>query len=284
VAYKLINSPQNTGKTEPLAYIDASMKAGYDGVGIRTFRAPGRTYNFNPIIGNKDLERDVHQALKDSGLEVYDLYSFYLQPEMDWDVITPALEYGGVIGCKYVLVIGDDPEWSRMVDSMGRLIDIIEPLGMKATFEAFAREAVAPRPMLSPMAACLKFIQDCKPKYVGMCLDPRQQYRDEHGFESLRGIGTDRNLIPYVQLNDQATHGGSLGILPGDGFVPLYDYLDALPPDIDISVEAQMPPNVYTGAEWCKVSVERIRRYLERYLADRGTRQEALANGATATR
>jgi len=56
---QLINSPQNTGRTEPLAYIDASMKAGYDGVGIRTFRAPGRSYNFNPIVGNTDLERDV---------------------------------------------------------------------------------------------------------------------------------------------------------------------------------------------------------------------------------
>jgi sugar phosphate isomerase/epimerase len=267
--YRLINSPQNTGKTEPLAYIEATLKAGYDGVGIRTFRAPGRMYNFNPIVGNKDLERDVKSALDASGLEVYDLYSFYLQPEMDWDVITPALEYGGVIGCKYVLVIGDDPDWTRMVDSMGRLIDIIQPLGMRAVFEAFARQAVADRPMLSPMAACLKFIEDCKPKYVGMCLDPRQQYRDEQGFDSLKSIGTDRTLIPYVQLNDQATHGGSLGILPGEGFVPLYDYLNALPPDIDISVEAQMPGNVYTGAEWCKVSVERIRRYLDRYLAAR---------------
>jgi len=47
--------------------------------------------------------------------------------------------------------------------------------------------------------------------------------------------------------------------------VPLYDYLGALPGDIDISVEAQMPIGVYTGAEWCKVSVERIRRYLERF-------------------
>ena len=93
---------------------------------------PGRTYNFNPIVGNRDLERDVKSSLKDSGLEVYDLYSFYLQPEMDWDALKPALEFGGEIGCKYALIIGDDPDWNRMVDSMGKMIDIIEPLGMKA--------------------------------------------------------------------------------------------------------------------------------------------------------
>ena len=79
--------------------------------------------------------------------------------------------------------------------------------------------------------------------------------------------GHDQHLIPYVQLNDSALE-GSGGVLPGEGFVPLYDYLAALPDDIDISVEAQIPPNnVYTGMEWAKISVERIRKYLARYRA-----------------
>ena len=43
------------------------------------------------------------------------------------------------------------------------------------------------------MASASKFVEDCKPKYVGMCLDPRQQYRDEKGFDSLKDIGTDRS-------------------------------------------------------------------------------------------
>jgi hypothetical protein len=65
----------------------------------------GRSYNFNPIVGNRDLERDLKNALADSGLEVYDLYSFYPQPEIDCE-----------INCKYVFIIGDDPEWNRMVE------------------------------------------------------------------------------------------------------------------------------------------------------------------------
>ena len=149
---KLINSPQNLGKTEPLAYIEATRRAGYEGIGIRTYRSPGRSYNFNPIVGNRDLERDVKNALADSGLEVYDLYSFYLQPEIDWDTVKPALEFGGEINCKYVVIIGDDPESNRMLDSMRKMIDIIEPLGMKTAIEAFATA-------LTPMSTCLKFVQ-----------------------------------------------------------------------------------------------------------------------------
>ncbi len=155
---KLINSPQNNGKTEPLAYIDATIKAGFDGIGIRTYRTPTRTYNFNPIVGNKDLERDVKHALKDSGLEMYDLYSFYLQPEMEWDVIIPALEFGGEIGCQYCLIIGDDTDWNRMVDSMGRMVDLLTPLGMKAVFESHASQAVAPAPVLTPIQKCVDFV------------------------------------------------------------------------------------------------------------------------------
>ena len=56
----------------------------------------------------------------------------------------------------------------------------------------------------------------------------------------------------------------------GEGVVPLYEYLDALPDGIPLSVEAQIPAgNVYTGAEWAKISVERIRRFLRGYYVSR---------------
>jgi hypothetical protein len=126
---------------------------------------------------------------------------------------------------------------------------------------------------LTPLSKCIDFVNACKPKYVGICPDPRQFYRDEKSFESLKPVGHDRELFPYVQLNDMAFHHGSQGILPGDGFVPLYDYLDCLPDDIDISVEAQIPPNnVYTGAEWSKICVERIKHYLTRYYAQKAAK------------
>jgi sugar phosphate isomerase/epimerase len=254
---RLINSPQNLGTTEPMEYIAATVGAGYEAIGIRLYRAPGRTYNFNPIVGNPALMRDVKSALADSGLEVFDMYSFYLRPTMEWDLIMPALEYGGELGAKYVLVIGDDPEWQRMCDSFGRLCDKIAPMGQTAAVEATVAA-------LSPLSMAVKFMADCKRTNVGICLDPRQTFRDEHGFEVLKG--QDPALFPYAQINDASPVLSNAGTLPGEGAVPLYDYLDALPADIPLSVEAQIPAgNVYTGAEWAKISVERIRRFLDGY-------------------
>jgi sugar phosphate isomerase/epimerase len=259
--HKLINSPQNLGTTPPLEYIEASRLAGYEALGVRTYRAPGLTYNFNPIVGHTDLMRDVKQALADAGLESYDNYSFYLRPEMEWDLILPALEFGGAIGCKYVLVIGDDPEWQRMLNSFSRICEFVAPMNQTVAVEATVRS-------LSPVSVAVQFMQDCKQPNSGICLDPRQTFRDEHGFQSLRGI--DPKWLPYAQLNDSSPLLPNAGLLPGEGVVPLADYLDALPENIDISVEAQIPAGgVYSGAEWAKISVERIRRFLNAHEASK---------------
>ncbi len=256
---KLVNSPQNLGTTPPLEYIDATLKAGYSALGIRTYRAPGLTYNFNPIVGQPDLMRDVKRALANSGLEVYDNYSFYLRPEMEWDLILPALEYGGELGCKLVLVIGDDPEWQRMLDTFGRICEFVAPMNQSVAVEATVRS-------LSPVKTAIQFMQECEHENIGICLDPRQTFRDEHSMEPIRDV--DAKWLPYAQLNDSSPFLPNAGLLPGEGVVPLDAYLDNLPQGIDISVEAQIPAgNVYTGYEWAKISVERITRFLSAYEA-----------------
>jgi sugar phosphate isomerase/epimerase len=260
---KLVNSPQNLGTTPPLEYIDATVKAGYQAIGVRTYRAPGLTYNFNPIVGQPDLMREVKRALADSGLEVYDNYSFYLRAEMEWDLIKPALEFGGEIGCKYVLVIGDDSDWARMCDNYARICELVGPMGQTVAVEATVRS-------LSPISVAVQFMEDARQSNIGICLDPRQTFRDEHGFQALHTINP--KWLPYAQLNDSSPIMPNAGLLPGEGVVPLQEYLDALPKDIDISVEAQIPAGgIYTGAEWAKISVERIRRFLQACAAAKAT-------------
>lgn len=260
---KLINSPQNLGTTAPLDYIHATRSAGYEAIGIRLYRAPGRTYNFNPIVGDAALMRDVKRAIGDLGLEMYDIYSYYLQPEMEWDLILPTFDYAAELGARYVLVIGDDTEWNRMLDNMGRICEKLEPAGIRACIEAYATK-------LTPLATAIKFCEDCARNNVGMCMDPRQGFRDEGRESNALLKQVDRALLPYAQINDSTPFGTNNGILPGEGEVPLFDYLDALPQGIDLSIEAQFPSDyTYTGAEWARISVERTRKLLQRYEAYR---------------
>jgi len=263
---KLINSPQNLGSTAPMDYIYATKNAGYEAIGIRLYRAPGRTYNFNPILGDKTLMQNVKRAIPDLGLEMYDIYSYYLQPEMEWDIILPTLDFAGELGAKYLLVIGDDPEWSRMVDNMGKLCEKLKPMGIRACVEAYAN-------LLTALASAVKFCEDTREHNVGICMDPRQGFRDEQEQSSVLLKNVDRDLLPYAQINDSTIYGSTQqsrnnGILPGEGSVPLFPYLDALPQGIDLSTEAQFPSDyTYTGAEWATMTVERTHKFLQRYEA-----------------
>src|SRR5712691_4111925 len=164
------------------------------------------------------------------------------------------------------LIVGN-PSLMRDVKSalasnnFGRMCDQIAPIGQTAVVEATVGA-------LTPMSVAVRFMADSGRDNVGICLDPRQTFRDEHTFDVLKG--QDSRLLPYAQINDASPVLSNAGTLPGDGNVPLYDYLDGLPSDIPLSVEAQIPAgNVYSGAEWAKISVERIRRFLEGYYASR---------------
>ena len=204
--------------------------------------------------------RDVKKAIPDLGLEMYDIYSYYLQPEMEWDLIMPSRFRRRTRRQVPPGHVGDDTEWQRMGDNVGRIAEKLKPMNIQVVVEAYANA-------LSPMAKAVKFCTDNREHNIGICMDPRQGYRDEKErcFELLRDV--DRALLPYAQINDSSVLGNN-GILPGEGQVPLYAYLDALPAGIDLSMEAQIPNDFsYTGAEWCKMSVERTHKFLDRYYA-----------------
>ena len=133
---KIALAPTTLPNSPPLEYIDAAVRAGYDGIGIRLFRSPGITYAFHPVAGDLPLMRDVKSAIASAGLEVFDVLSFYLQPAMALDSMLPSLAFGAEIGAKYALVIGDDPDWAHMCDNFGRFCDAAARLGLTAALEA----------------------------------------------------------------------------------------------------------------------------------------------------
>src|SRR5262245_61168910 len=92
----------------PVELIEAAARAGFDGVGLRLYLAPGRSGPFTPVVGNPPLIREIRRALAATGLEFWDVFSFYLVPELDLEGILPAFELGASLGARYVLVLAND--------------------------------------------------------------------------------------------------------------------------------------------------------------------------------
>ncbi len=266
--HKLALSPNSLVGVPPLEYIDALVKAGYDGIGLRMYASPGVNYESvtQSITGNPTLMNEVRQALADSGLILYDILSYYIRPNFDLDRMLPSLEFGAELGFPYALAIADDPEWNRQCDNFSRLCDAAAALGMTISLEApVAQNTVNTLPL------ALQLIDESGRKNAVICLDPFHFWRVGHAPDLLRGH--EPRLFPYTQIDDGTdTDGppprGRCEI--GKGRVPLFDILDALPADIPLSIEWGRPrDSSYTAAEWAAIALQVTRRFAEAYDEDR---------------
>ena len=254
----IVLAPTTLSESPPLEYIDAAQRAGYDGIGIRLYRSPHLT--FFPVVGDKTLETEVRKALADSDLQVYDILTCYVAPDMDLDAMKRAHEYGASLGAKYALVIGDDPDWNRMVDNFGRLCDNAAEFGLFC-----ALEAPVNRRALTSLDLNLKLLREAGRDNAGISIDPVQFMRAGDTPGMLKGV--DARLTPYTQIGDTASMTpGEPYCMPGDGIVPLRDLLDVLPPGLPLSLEYHhRNDDRYTPVAWATHVLDGTRRFLRQY-------------------
>ncbi len=253
----LVLSPTTLMRTPQVEFIKIAQEAGYDGIGIRLYASPGMT--FHPIIGDSKLEGEVRSALADSDLTVYDIFTCYLQEEMDFDAMKRAHEFGASLGAKYALVIGDDLEWNRMVDNFGRLCDNAAEVGVTCAIETPVNVRV-----LNSLPRILKLIEECGRENAVMNIGPAQYYRSGGTPAMLRDV--DPRLMPYGQLDDCDTM-IPMGAycMPGDGDVPLTELLDVMPEGIPLNVHYHHRDQRYDDLSWATHVLDGSRRFLRRY-------------------
>jgi sugar phosphate isomerase/epimerase len=267
----IVLPPTTLMRVPPLEYIDIAAKAGYDGIGLRLYPSPGMP--FFPIVGDEPLMRDVKQALADSDLQVLDIFTCYLQPETDLEAMKRAHEFGAELGAKYAVVIGDDTDWSRMVDNFARLCENAAQFGIVA-----ALETPVNRRALTTLELNLKLIGDSGREDAVLDVDPVQYFRAGHTVEMLKGV--DARLMPYTQICDaQSLTPMAPYCMPGEGIFPLREMLDVMPAGLPLSLEYHYRDESYTPLQWAKHVLEGTRRFLEDYYGSIGG-----AGAATATR
>ena len=255
----VVLAPTTLMQTPPLQYIECAQKAGYDGIGLRLYPSPGMP--FFPVVGDRQLEREVRKALADSDLQVYDILTCYVQPDIDLEAMKKAHEYGASLGAKYALVIGDDPEWDRMVDNFGRLCDNAREFGLVC-----ALEAPVNRRALTSLQLNLKLIADSGRENAAISIDPVQFHRAGDHVGALKAV--DARLLPYTQICDaQSLTPMEPYCMPGDGIVPLRELLDVLPQGLPLSLEYHHRDERYTELAWATHVLDGTRRFLNQYYA-----------------
>jgi sugar phosphate isomerase/epimerase len=266
-------APSSIAGAEPLEFAIAAAEAGYDAIGLRLYASP--RLPFFPVIGNEPLVRELKRVIADTGLQVLDIFTFYLRPETDLASFQPALETGAAFGGKYALMLGDDPDRSRMTDNFGRLCEMAARAGLSVAAEPAVMRSLA------TIAQAREMIDAGGASNAIICMDPINFVRAGCKPEELREVPPA--LFPYTQLNDgflrpdepDLAKVGTMAIglnrrcMPGDGHVPIAEILDAMPSGIPISVEIPIEEvgGDYTVKQWARMTADRTRSFLKDYHA-----------------
>jgi sugar phosphate isomerase/epimerase len=222
---------------------------------------------FHPILGDLAVLAAIKRALAGSAVRVFDIYSFYLKPQTDVASFAPAFELGAELGAKYALVMGADPEWSRLRDNFERTCRLAHGFGLVCTVESAVTRPVA------NLQQALQLVTESRCENVAICIDPLNFARAGDTAAALRQL--DPKFLPYGQITDGLVGSdepdparlGHMGPnqrrLLGQGNTPLREILDALPRGIPLSIELPPPTGSdVDAAQWAML----VRRDAESYL------------------
>ena len=264
---KLVLAPTSLPHAGPLDVIEAAAAAGYDGLGLRLARSPNQP--FQPVVGNKPLIRDIRVALSATGLSVLDIFSYWIEPAMDLDEFKATFEVAAQLRAKYILVLGNDPDPSRLAHNFAVLAEAAGAFGL-----ACAIEFAINRPLSTlQQAAGLIASSRCDAAIV---VDPMNLVRSGGNAQDLAQV--DPSLLPYMHFCDgifdakadadskTVRIASNRRCLPGDGILPLREILDGLPADITLSVEIPGPNDPQMSArDHARLIADASRRFLQSY-------------------
>ncbi len=243
---------------DPLALIEAAAAGGFDAVGLRIVPPlPGDV--IVPVIGDAALQRRIKARLGETGLTILDVEAVWLMPDTRVEALVPAPDLAADLGARYVLAVGNDPAWDRMVDNLAGLCSAARARGLRVMLEFI------PYSHVRDLAAAADLLMAAAPADAGLLVDALHLSRS--GGSPADIARYDPALFSYVHLCDAPrtpppaeglrteARGGRL--YPGEGQLWLSEFLDAFPPTIPIAVEA--PSAAYAGLS----PIERARRVAE---------------------
>jgi sugar phosphate isomerase/epimerase len=236
----------------PPEFVSIAREAGFDSVGLRVAASTPGEEPWPMTVGSPMLEETVRR-LDDTGIRVLAVEVFRLDPGTRPGDYESAFEAGGRLGARYVTVNSDDPDIERATETFAALTAEALPYGLRPLIEPIFYTEV------SNLDEAVHIAE--RSDGGGILLDTLHFHRYGGKLERLRSL--DPDLLSYVQLCDapvespsglprprrlpggQSTDGTDLQLesramrlLPGDGELPLAEFLAAIPADIPVSVEA----------------------------------------------
>lgn len=243
----------------PPDMVSCAAEAGYSHVGIRLLAATPTEPQYD-IVGDTPLLRELERRLAETGVKVLDVEIFRIRPDVRTADYEPTIATAARLGASDLLVAGNDPVESRLIDGFASFCELAASYGLRAALEFMpwtdARDL--------PQAA--RIVEAAGRDNGGVLIDPFHLSRSRSRIADIASIPASR--LHFIQFCDApAEIPGTMDeilaearaerLFPGDGGLDLLALLRAVPPHLPLSLEVPTHRLARTLS-----AVERARRAL----------------------
>jgi sugar phosphate isomerase/epimerase len=225
---------------DPIDLINAAAAADFTHIGMRIV-PPMPDVPMRPVIGDPPFQRAIRDRLAATGLTVLDVEAFWLTAATDVRALEPAFAFGAALGAIYVLVVGNDPERSRLIDNFARVVDLARGYGLKTSLEFIPYSAVR------TLGEAGEIIAAARRNGAGLLVDALHLSRSGGSPSDLAQLPS--GSVHYLHLCDAPAalprdtdavrrEARSARLYPGEGDLPLRTLLAAADPNLPIGIEA----------------------------------------------
>jgi len=235
----------------PVEFVALAAELGVGSVGLAPSPITENPYRFPAWDLRQDsaLRAATRAALPEHGVTVSVGEGFLIMPGLEIGDSEPTLDLMAELGAPRVNCVAVDPDRSRGVDQFARFAEMAAARGQDALLEFM--------PILAPatIQEALAFVTDSGAANGKLLIDAMHFFRSGAAIADLAAISPKR--IGHVQICDvpmppkTADYGEEARherLCPGEGDLPLADFLAALPKDVNVGLEVPMVSRAKAGA------------------------------------
>jgi sugar phosphate isomerase/epimerase len=235
----------------PPDLVRLAHEAGFEAVGIRIGVA-SPTEEPWPMQPDSPMLTETLAALSGTGTVVQDVEIVVIAPDTRAEGFDELFEVGARLGARFLNVMVTDPDVGRAHDTFAALCERARPYRLRPCMEGISYTAVR------DLETTYRVLEGTG---GGLIVDPLHIQRSGDDITDLRRV--DPSALGYLQLCDgprdvpadlrvpgRLPRGQAAGddvrqlesragrLLPGEGDIPVADFVAALPADLPVSVEA----------------------------------------------
>ncbi|HEY0106093.1 MAG TPA: TIM barrel protein [Rhizomicrobium sp.] len=225
---------------EPLDFLAVAEEEGCKAVGLSVQAWKPLPFPKPDLVGNPRAVAELARRSADTGVQIHSVELFVMEPGCDIESFRPALAVSAQLGATYLISLAFDGEPARLSDSYGRLCELAREYRLSVLCEVHKR-------------LTLKSIEGAVAFFERAGIDVKLELDSLHFF---RHGGKIDEIVKYAhrigraQLSDGPASATDEEYdiesrfrrqIPGDGELPLVDFLSALPDGIVIALETPRP-------------------------------------------